>query len=35
MIHITKDKFVWLDVTERIKRSPTLWVENELYAVQR
>jgi len=33
MIHITKDKFVWLDVTKRIKKSPTLWVENELYAV--
>ena len=33
MIHITKDKFVWLDVTKRIKKSPMLWVENELYAV--
>ena len=33
MIHITKDKFVWLDVTDRIKKSPMLWVENELYAV--
>jgi hypothetical protein len=33
MIHITKDNFVWVDVTERIKKSPMLWVENELYVV--
>ena len=33
MIHITKDNFVWLDVTKRIGDSPMLWLENELYVV--
>ena len=33
MIYITKDNFVWLDVTEQLTQSPRAWVENEIYAV--
>lgn len=37
MIHITRDNFVWLDVTERceygIKTIDEVWLGHELYAV--
>ncbi len=33
MIYITKDNFVWLDVTEQLTHFPTAWVEKQIYAV--
>ena len=33
MIYVTKDNFVWLDVTKQLTKSPKAWVENEIYAV--
>ena len=33
MIYVTKDTFVWLDVTKQLTKSPRAWVESEIYAV--